>query len=442
MPRAPRWNHETRLLAGFVLVALPANLTTALLACTAWGTSWNTGMLVLAVLSLSCALAWLLRRHFIYPLYTLTNLLEALREGDYSLRGSRARRGDAVGEVIWEINALAQTLREQRLALEEKTAQLAKVLAALDSAVLSFDDQGFLSLANPAAERLLARSFKGLDGRDAAALGLAQFLEGDTVRVIDHAFASGSGRWEIRRARFRAEGRAHTLLVISDLSRALREEERVAWQRLLRVLGHELNNSLAPIRSMAETLASMLAREPLPADWHEDARAGLAVIAKRADGLARFMARYTELAKLPPPTRKPVELASLVERIAALEPGWPLTIAGGPACTLEIDPDQIEQALINLLRNAADAVRETGGGMQLAWSLDPGGVRLQIRDDGPGLPPSENLFVPFFTTKPGGSGIGLVLARQIVEGHGGSLSLRNRADAHGCVVELRLPTAE
>lgn len=440
MPRRPRWNHETRLLAAFLLVATPALASAIGAALYALGSSWQAWLGAACITVITLALALIVCTHTLYPLHTLGNLLQALREGDYSLRGSRAQRGDAVGEVVAEINALADTLRTQRLALEEKSAQLAKVLGALDIAVLSFDDEGFLTLANPAAQRLLARDFAQLDGRSATALGLARFIGSGNSQVLDHAFPARSGRWEIRHARFRANGRPYDLLVISDLSRALREEERLAWQRMVRVLGHELNNSLAPIRSMADTVAAIIGREPPPADWREDARSGLSVIAERADALARFMARYTQLARLPPSNRQEFDVDELARRVARLEQRLPVNVVAGPACHAQLDPDQIEQALINLVRNAADAALPDGG-VQLGWRIHANMLEMDITDDGPGLPTSGNLFVPFFTTKPGGSGIGLVLARQIIEQHGGTLVLANRADAAGCIAQVCLPLA-
>lgn len=190
--RRLRWNHEGRLLAGILAVASPALLALAL----ALGVAIEDRMLAavawLLVATATAVLALALQRRSVYPLYTLSNLLEALREGDYSLRGSRARRGDAVGEVVSEVNALAQTLRDQRLALEEKGALLAKIIEAMDSAVLSFDADGRLDLANPAAMRLVGGDGAG---HTVATLGLTGFLGADAPRVVEHAFAGGSGRW-------------------------------------------------------------------------------------------------------------------------------------------------------------------------------------------------------------------------------------------------------
>ncbi len=436
---APRWNHEARLLAGGLLVAAPALFALAavlagsgidrLPAAGIWG------FVALATL----ALALDLRRRAVYPLRTMANLLEALREGDYSLRGSRAQRGDAIGEVVIEINALSRTLREQRLAVEEKSALLAKVIATLDIAVLAFDAEHALKLANPAAERLLGVSFERAAGASADALGLGDWLAIGGAQIRERSFAGGSGRWEVRHARFREGGRPHELLVITDLSRALRDEERLAWQRLLRVLGHELNNSLAPIRSMAGTLSKLLATAPPADDWREDASGALGVIGDRAEALARFMSRYTAFARLPPPSPKTIDFAEIARRVVHLEPRLEVCVDGNPDVAIRADPDQIEQALINLVGNAVDAALETAGEVCLRWKHDADGIDVEIIDDGNGLPPSENLFVPFFTTKPGGSGIGLVLARQIAEAHGGSLTLDNRSDARGCVARMRLP---
>ncbi|GAA0719689.1 sensor histidine kinase [Dokdonella soli] len=434
-----RWNYETRVLAGALLATAPALLALAVALGFALDDHARAAAIWGVVALVTIGLVFVLRRNVVYPLYTLSNLLEALREGDYSLRGSRARRGDAIGEVVLEINALSQTLREQRLAFEEKSALLAKVVAALDIAVLAFDAEGRLRLANPAAQHLLDATSAELAEQTVQSLDLDDCLAIADVRMLERSFAGGSGRWEVRHARFRENGRPHDLLVITDLSRALREEERLAWQRLLRVLGHELNNSLAPIRSMAGTLTKVIACEPLPSDWRDDVQGGLRVIGDRAEALARFMSRYTQLARLPPPNPREIEFGAIARRAALLEQRVAIAIDAGTTLHLHLDSDQIEQALINVTQNAADAALAGGGSVTLRWRVADDALIVEVIDDGPGLPPSENLFVPFFTTKPGGSGIGLVLARQIIEAHGGTLTLENRRDVRGCIARLRLP---
>ncbi|MBB5208487.1 sensor histidine kinase [Chiayiivirga flava] len=432
------FSFERRVLLGGLAIALPMTLLCGVLLWRSGssGLAWSVFALALAA---TLILATRLRHQVVYPLYTLSNLLEALREGDYSLRGSRGSRRDAIGDVVWEVNTLSQTLRDQRLKVEETSALLGKVIAAIDIGLFSFDDEHRLRLINRAGERLISQRAGAALGRPASALGLDDLLAIDGSATLKRAFGGSSGRWDVRRFTVREGGKPHDLLVVTDLSRALREEERQAWQRLIRVLGHELNNSLAPIKSMAGTLSSMLAVRPLPEDWSEDAEHGLRVIGDRADALGRFMVGYSTLARLPPPRRQPVELEPLLRRVVALEQRLPVQLGDGPALTISLDPDQIEQALINLVKNAVEASLPQHGAVALRWSGGGESVRIEVLDEGLGLSSSDNLFVPFFTTKPGGSGIGLVLARQIVEAHGGALTLEDRRDRRGCVARIELP---
>src|SRR6185312_15254279 len=318
----------------------------------------------------------------------------------------------------------------------------------IDVAIFAFDGDRRLRLVNRAGEKLLAERAPRLLGRTAEVLGLAECLEGEPSRMLaTREFPGSSGRWGLRRTSFREEGRPHQLVVIADLSQPLREEELKAWQRLVRVLGHELNNSLAPIKSIAGSLGSALRRQPRAADWEADLEAGLDIIASRAESLARFLQAYSRLARLPQPSFASCDLPSLLRRVAALETRVPVTLREGPELTVRCDPAQIEQALINLLKNAAEAALEqrtagkTDAAVRLGWSLQAGSAEIWIEDDGPGVAQTGNLFVPFFTTKPEGSGIGLVLCRQIAENHGGSLELANCLNQAGCIARLRLPLA-
>jgi nitrogen fixation/metabolism regulation signal transduction histidine kinase len=395
--------------------------------------------LTVLIVSLWWGFALAARGGVVRPLQTLANLLGALREGDYSIRARGARRDDVLGEVIVEVNALGETLRSQRLGALEATALLRKVMAEIDVAIYTFDGGQLLRLVNRAGERLLAQPAERLLGRSASELGLAECLEGEVPRTLQKVFPGGMGRWGVSRSTFREGGLPHQLLVLSDLSRALREEERQAWQRLLRVLGHELNNSLTPIRSIADSLENLILRDPLPEDWREDIEHGLAVIAARAEALTRFMEAYSRLARLPQPRFQPVDLGACIRRVVGLETRLAVTLAPGPRLEIQADGDQLEQLLINLLRNAVDAALETGGAVSVRWARNANYAEVLVEDEGPGLPNTANLFVPFFTTKPGGSGIGLVLSRQIAEAHGGSLALQNRASGRGCEARLRLP---
>ena len=395
-------------------------------------------------LTVVIAVAWLgfafsAEQRVVFPMRTLSNLLAALREGDFSIRARGANRDDVLGEVLREVNALGDTLHRQRLGALEATALLRKVMEEIDVAVFAFDGNGRLRLVNRAGERLLDQPAIRLMGRTAAELGLAGALAHDGPYIESIAFPGKSGRWEIRRGSFREAGLAHRLLVISDLSRALREEERQAWQRLIRVLGHEMNNSLAPIKSVAENLASMIKRPQRASDWEDDMQRGLTVIATRSDSLARFMNAYARLAKLPPPTLQRFEVGPWIRRVVGLEPRMSIQLQPGPELKIQADPDQLEQLLINLVHNAVDASLETGGGVRVGWKSEDSYLEVWVEDEGPGINNPTNLFVPFFTTKPGGSGIGLVLSRQIAEAHRGTLTLENVLQGHGCEARLRLP---
>jgi two-component system, NtrC family, nitrogen regulation sensor histidine kinase NtrY len=228
------------------------------------------------------------------------------------------------------------------------------------------------------------------------------------------------------------------LLFVSDVSRALRTEEREAWQRITRVLGHELNNSLAPIKSIAGTLRSVTERQELPAEWKADVIRGLDVIITRSDSLARFMQGYTRLARLPAPNRTKVDVGELMKHAAAADGRLPVELVSGPEAVIFADREQLEQVLINLVKNAIEATLTSRGKVQIGWKVADRRVEMYVQDEGEGITNSANLFVPFFTTKPGGSGIGLALSRQIAEAHGGTLTLENRRDRLGCIATLNL----
>jgi two-component system nitrogen regulation sensor histidine kinase NtrY len=431
-------SHERQVTILALVAGLPSLVVAMVLLWTgdfAPRTQW-TLTIVLAVFSLACALA--MRERVIRPLQTLSNMLAAIREQDYSLRARRSSPEDALGLAMLELNSLMNELRERRLGALEATALLQRVMGEIDVAVLAFDDAGALRLVNAGGERVLGQPAERLIGRRADELGLAACLDGDAPRLVELHLAGAPGRWELRRGAFRQGGRPHQFILLADVSRSLREEERVAWQRLIRVLGHEINNSLTPIRSIADRLQHLLGRSPPDVELRDDMDRGLGVIASRSEALSRFLASYTRLARLPPPRLAPVDVPDWVQRIVRLETRMTVEVIPGPDVTVLADGDQLDQLLINLISNAVDAAATTGGGVRVRWSGTDRSFHLVVEDDGPGLPDSANLFVPFFTTKPGGTGIGLVLSRQIAEAHRGTLVLVNRADGRGCEARLML----
>ncbi|HWR15917.1 MAG TPA: ATP-binding protein [Terriglobales bacterium] len=437
--RKRRWSHENHVFL-LALLSGSAALVAALLLLWLEPHEPRTRWTLTVVISLAwIGFAWSVRTTVSRPLHTLANMLAALREGDYSIRVRPSGANDALSELIYEVNALSDALRNQRLGAMETTALLLKVMAEIDVAIFTFDEKHRLRLINRAGEQLIEQFAERALGRTASELGIEEFLGGESARTLDRTFGGQAGRWGLRRSEFRQDGRPHQLLVIADLSRALREEERQAWQRLVRVLGHELNNSLAPVQSIADSLSTMLKLQQKPADWEQDVATGVRVIADRAEALNRFMRDYSRLAKLPKPQPRPVQVETVVRHVAALEKRLPVQVEAGPPLTLSLDPDQFEQLLINLVKNAVDASLESKGAVQVGWEQNGNTAEIFVRDEGPGIANPSNLFVPFFTTKQGGTGIGLALSRQIVEAHNGTISLENRHGSRGCEARVRLP---
>lgn len=438
--RRPRLGYEDRFTFLVLLGGLPGIVVSLLFL---W--RWEQPPHVRFTVFLLLMLPWLLlslaaRDRVVRSLQTLSNILGGLREGDFSMRGRALKPDDALGEVMAEVNQLADLLHSQRLGAVEASALLRRVMEVIEVAIFTFDPSGKLRFVNRAGQQLMGGDEATLLGQTATTLGLSPCLEGLGDRTLDLHFPASSGRWGVSTTLFREEGMPHHLVAIQDLTRALREEEIATWKRLVRVLGHELNNSLAPIKSIAGSVQTLVRREPRPSDWEEDALRGLEIISSRADSLSRFMSHYARLAKLPPPVLVTLDLPQLVRRIAALDTRVRVVVEEGPPLEVQADGDQLEQVLINLIRNAVDASLEIAGEVRVRWEVEAENVVLHIVDEGLGIANPDNLFVPFFTTKPGGSGIGLVLCRQIAEAHGGSLSLANRPDgARGCEALLRLP---
>ena len=432
-------SHEGRVVLLAFLAGFPGSATAIYLL---WSGSYSLQYELTFTTVIVCAwlgFAFAVRERVVFPLQTLSNLLGALREGDYSVRGRSPKPDDALGEVMREVNTLGSTLREQRLGALEATTLLRTVMREIDVAIFAFDEHQRLRLVNRAAERLLAAQPERLLGQTAQEIGLEACLDGPEQNTLQASFPGGAGRFGVRRTGIRERGLPLDLIVISDLTQALSEQELQAWQRLVRVLGHELNNSLTPIKSIAGSLNSIISREELPDDWRDDMRRGLTVITSRSESLSRFIGAYARLARLPRPQLQPLEVAATVNRAVTFETRLQVIVDPGLPLTVQGDPDQLEQVLINILKNAADASLTTGGGVHVGWKRDGAMLEIYVKDEGPGLSSTANLFVPFFTTKPGGSGIGLVLSRQIAEGHGGALMLENRTDGPGCIARMRLP---
>ena len=443
-----RMSFERRLRLWLALMGLPA-----LVLCWVVLHAQNADAMLQWIVLLVAAGAWafavsLVVEQITRPLQTLANVVAALREDDYSFRARGAQRNDAMGDLALEINALASMLQAQRAGALEAMALFERVMSSMQSPVLAFDPADRLVLVNAAAERVLDIEAGQALGRKAGELQLSYLIEAGDDDLVSLGSGHQATRWMVKHAGFRLRGVPHTLVVLSDVSAALREEERLAWQRLIRVLGHEINNSLAPIKSIAESLRGRIPTA-VQHEQGEDFERGLEVIESRAESLNRFLQAYRQLMGLPIPKLQHVSLVTLVNRVVRLETRVNVATAGDTDLTVLADPDQIQQALINLVRNAAeaslspDAANGGSTSVEISWGREGADAALLIVDNGPGLTNASNLFVPFYTTKPSGTGIGLVLAQQIAQAHHGSVELRNRTDGvTGCRAELRLPLAE
>ena len=457
-PKRVRLLYETRVSLYAFLVALPGLIVAGILV---WMQPWTLESklsLTLAELFVWWLLAMALQDQAIRPLQTLANVISALREEDYSFRARGAATDDALGELSIEVNALADLLADQRIRAIEASALLRRVLEEIEVPLFTFDPDQVLRLVNSAGQRLLQQPSVRLLGRTANEIGLAACMAAESETIVPLPFQGPNARWQVRRSSFRERGVPHTLIVLSDVSRALREEERGAWQRLIRVLGHELNNSLTPIKSIAGSLRAQIQKIAPEAGQCEDFERGLSIIESRAHSLNRFLQAYRRLAQMPPPLVRKTQLLPIVQRVVGLESGLRVQIRQSPPAELMVDPDQLEQMLINLIRNAVEAANEsqpaaqngaTGGVsrsreplVDIWWEIADRDLVLTIQDNGPGLGNPANVFVPFYTTKPSGSGIGLVLSRQIAEAHGGSVELLNRSDQRGCQARVVLPRAQ
>lgn len=448
-PRAPFERRVARF--SILLVAVPILVSGILIWLQPW--SLQSKLILLGAELLACLLIGVaLHDHIIRPLQTLANVVGALRDEDYSFRARMAVPNDALGELSLEVNALADLLAKHRTGVIEATALLQRVVEEVDIPIFAFDPQDRLRLVNSAGEKLVNARAGKVIGKTGLELGLGACLSCANESLLELHLGTNA-RWFVRRSSFRQQGVPHTLVVLSDVSRALREEERRAWQKLIRVLGHELNNSLAPIKSIAGSLHSRVAEAVIKAEEQQDFERGLSIIESRAGSLNRFLQGYRQLAQMPPPALQNCSISALAQRTAAMETRVPVKVVGGDEVTFSADPDQMEQMLINLLRNAAEAVLEeasransngsnvtdANGPITLSWETRSEELFIRIEDSGPGLMNPTNAFIPFYTTKPAGSGIGLVLSRQIAEAHGGSLELKNRADRNGCLVTIALP---
>jgi len=375
-----------------------------------------------------------------YQFRSISNLLEALIQGDYALRARSDQSGGALDELVSAMNDLAQGMSQQRWESVESQLLLRTIIEHIDVAIIALTQNNQIRFSNPAADHLLQLHNPSSNQQLLQQLAFVQELTSGCHQLVELSLGYQQGRFNVYIEEFRDAGKQHKLLFITDMRSLLRTEERKAWQDLIRVISHEINNSLSPIASISQTLKRLIERDVRGETLAEDLREGLHIISERAIGLSQFVESYKQLAKLPEPQIQPLAIRPLVEKIVALFNHTAIEIETEINFTLQLDPIQFEQVLINLIKNAVEATALTNPSsiIKIRWAVSHQFFKLDICDQGTGISNSNNLFVPFYSTKKQGSGIGLVLSRQIIEAHNGRLTLSNQ-DSGGCCASIELP---
>jgi two-component system, NtrC family, nitrogen regulation sensor histidine kinase NtrY len=385
-----------------------------------------------------------INQSLLYQYGNLNNLLNALVQGDYSLRG-RFSHGDLVfNDLIGLINDLAQRLNTQRIESVESQFLVNIVLEHIDTAILAIDGTNKINFFNSSAKRLLELNEHDQIDELLEQLGCHSEAPAGYNKVVELQLKNQKGKYNVNIEEYRESGVKHKILFITDVRHLLRSEERRAWQRLVRVISHEINNSLTPIASISETLINLLERNDPEHRHSSELISGLSLIGERAQGLKRFVESYKQLAKLPDPQRKNVSVYTIFQKMRLLFGEDNIKIDCDQALQLYVDPVQLEQVVINVFKNAFESIGKVDSSkfVEVICVTKEYVCEIQILDYGSGIGKTENLFIPFYTTKKNGSGIGLALCRQIIEAHNGNISIFNRTDVQGCCVSIELPLSK
>lgn len=398
-----------------------------------------TVIIVVTVVSYVCFIVWLKINH---QFRTLTNLLEAIVVGDGSMRASRKFNDGALAEFNLVLNGVTKALNQQKQSVKEQQLLLAKVIEQIDVAIIATDVANNIVLVNPSAEKLFSCRFEQVKGGPLNQLGLQHVMTQDVRKVVEFELAQYAKKVYLHTDNYLAHGQQHKLIFITDIQRLLRDEERQAWQRLVRVLSHEINNSLAPIASISESLKRISQQDLSMQEVQIDLQEGLSVISERAQSLNSFIRSYQQLSALPSPSKLIVNLSEFIAIITALYPTVNWHVEGDSLVQVYIDSQQMQQALVNLITNAIEASSSGNSEkipLTIRWKALADKIVVELLDCGSGIANVDNLFVPFYSTKKEGSGIGLVLSRQIIMNHDGDLQLKNRDTMKGVNASIYLP---
>ena len=432
--------------AGLVLVASVPCLFLALVSLRFAGASYyliSFFAIIFVLLIAYAAITGKGRANF--QLQTLSNLVEAMIDGDYTLRG-RKQSNPAFQDLLNLINQLTDNLHKHKLKAEESQLLLEKVMQQMDALIIATDNRGLLAIMNEAARRGFNFDSDLSKGYQLKDIGMEELLEKEHSGVIKIRRNNIAGEYFLYRDRFYSDNKEHQLYLLTRADKMLREKEREAWQNLLRVLSHELNNSLTPIATFSNTMLRKIKKEKQVSDV-EKFTDGLYVIKERAESLNQFITSYSQLSHLPKANMQPYQWRNKVIQLMSLFEDCifehELSVNREFDFSIQADPQQLEQVFINLFKNAKESMSESSSKViEVSAQYDDKYLELKIKDNGMGIANPDNLFVPFYTTKKSGSGIGLTLCQQIMQNHNGSIQLNNRANQQGAEVLLQLPIAK
>lgn len=432
------------VLAGFqrsfVLVLLSAVPSFIMIGTLTWLGDYDTlESITIAVL---VVVPWLVMvvMHYqlsIRPWRAVVNILLSFKERDYSIRSPAAPLDDVVCIVLSELNAIADSLSLSRSDVIDTQHLLSRILAEVDVAVFLFNQDNEIVLANRYASSLFSVNPESLQGKTLESLGLEFAKYSAPTSLHEHAFPTRKSRWLVKHSSYRQQGQPHQFILLADIGKNLRQEELEAWQKLIRILSHEINNTLTPLKTSVAVMRRTLPRVVQAQEDQEDMIESLDIIDNRIDSLNRLVNDYGQMARLPKPNRQMASITDLCRHVIRSFEQQGVVLMKGDDIRMNIDPAQIEQVVVNLIKNAVEANHDVSR-VEVHLSKDENQTRLCIDDFGHGIENMDNVFVPYFTTKPQGSGIGLIISRQIIEAHGGSIRLLNHPDHDGCRVEILL----
>ncbi|MBX2859464.1 MAG: hypothetical protein KTR17_12450 [Cellvibrionaceae bacterium] len=428
-----------------LISALPCSVLALYLA---WQANFSIYLIFLlgTVQAFVIALAIFHARHQLaLRLRGIATVVEAACLGDFSIKAKREARGSAIQDLVDSVNTLSKDLSSDNRQIAEKGVLLQKIIDQIQVGVITLDLRGRLYSINAAAKRIL--ELKPTNPLYSVSDLPIHFDHSRPVKTIINITQHNCiKRLFLQCETYRDGGEEHRLILLTEMDYLLRQEQFKSWEELVRVISHEINNSLSPISSLSQSMTSLLNENTIDHDNKQDLLRCSTMISERAKSLGAFIAKYRHLSTLNQQNYSNACVNSVLESVLSLFIRKKVYIESNDTYYCNIDTQQMQQVFINLIKNGFEAFDEASAmesEVRIVLSkeedYDRSYLRVDIEDNGRGLANAKNLFVPFYSTKPSGSGIGLALSRQIVEMHRGTLTLANRYESRGCVATVRLP---